>query len=425
MPVSRCSFALACAAILIVLIGATQALAFRVVRDNTDSQNGTKVFVVPYVFSSEATGFGWGIGGAMSGWPQEQAAVGGTVWRTSDKTDAIYLNLTDYQFSFAKRVFVTVHGMEASYDNMVSYPSGTGADGGRPGGNDSGKNSYYQGHGWDQWVEAEFTYVLPWGPYGDEPIHTYVTERGLLADGSVYNGEYNPFASGRSYLKAKPFYRKRWFQEEAPANSDVETMGIRFTWEYDNCDFVKDPSQGSTTIFRWYQGLENGRSDGWTSLEFDFSKYWSLGEGDLFKKRVVAFNFWTVDTPSWGYNDDGTVSGDSPYFMGAALGGYAKQRGFPFYRFHDKAAINYALEYRIIPRWNPLDSIKWFKWWELAPFVEVGRVARYWNPVDMLSDMKVSGGVGLRCMIHNAVFRMDIASSAEGANVWAMVNQPF
>jgi len=417
---------LACALIGATLsIGTQPASAFKIIRDNTDSQNGTKVLVLPYAFSSEASGFGYGIGGGISGWPQEQAVVGGTVWRTSDKTNAIYLNLTDYQLPFAKRIFMTIHGFEGSYDNMTSYSSGTSSDGARPGSNDSDRNSYHQDHGWDQWAEAEFSYVLPWGPFGDDPIHTYVTTSGILSEGSTYKGEYNPFTSGRSFFKIKPFYRKRWFRDDAPANSDIETAGARLTWEYDNTDFWYDPSEGSKTIFRWWQGMNTGSTDSWTSLEFDFSKFWSLGESGMFKKQVIAFNFWTIDTPSWDYKSDGTVKGDSPYYMGATLGGYIRQRGFPFYRFHDKAAINYALEYRVTPKWNPLKSYTWFRWWEVVPFIEVGRVARYWNPADLHTKMKVSGGAGLRMMILNSVIRLDAAASKEGMNVWAMVNQAF
>lgn len=414
-----------CVGIFLVSTGVPQPCsAFKVIRDNTDSHNGTRLLVVPYAFSSEATGLGYGIGASYSGWPQEQAIVGGTVWRTSDKTDAVYLNLTDFQLPFANRVFMTLHGFEGSYDNMVSYASGTG-DGKRPAENDSGRNSYYQGHGWDQWGEAVFTYVLPMGPFGDEPIHTYVTNRGLLADGSLYQGEYNPLTSGRSYVKAKPFYRKRWFQKNTPSARDVETAGMQLAWEYDNTDFSYDPSVGSKTIARIWQGLNTGSTDAWTAVEFDFSKFWALDESDWFKKKVVGFNFWTVDTPSWRNHSDGSVSGDSPYYMGASLGGYARQRGFPFYRFHDKSAINYSLEYRAMPRWSPLDSFPWFKWWEVVPFVEAGRVANYWSPVKMHSRMKFTGGVGVRAMVLNSVLRCDAAVSKEGMNVWAMINQTF
>ena len=66
---------------------------------------------------------------------------------------------------------------------------------------------------------------------------------------------------------------------------------------------------------------------------------------------------------------------------GATLGGLWRMRGFPAQRFSDKAAIYYALEYRMIPEWNPFNNWPWLQkyigieWMQFAPFVEVGRVA--------------------------------------------------
>ncbi|NDV20715.1 hypothetical protein GO013_14995 [Pseudodesulfovibrio sp. JC047] len=394
--------------------------AFKMVHDVSDPHEGPRLLVVPFGFKTEASGSGVGVGATYSGWPQEQAIIGGAAWKTFDRTDAIYLNLTDFQLPFAKRLFLMVHGFDSSYGNMVSYASGGGAAD-----NNSGKHDLYKGHGWDQWLEGELTYVMPWGPFGDELIHTYTTDKGILTKGSLYAGEFDPSVSGRSYFKIKPYYRHRWYRDSVSPNTDIETGGFRFTFEYDNSDFTYDPSEGSTTMLRLYQGIDAGKSDSWTGVELDFSSYWNLGASSWFAKQVVALNFWTVDTPSWNTHADGTVTGNSPYFMGAALGGYTHQRGYPFYRFHDKAAINYAVEYRVMPKWNPLGTFTWFKWWEVVPFAEVGRVAPYWNPRILHQDMKFSAGVGLRAMILNSVLRLDVAGSAEGANVWAMLNQSF
>jgi hypothetical protein len=120
------------------------------------------------------------------------------------------------------RLFITVHGMESSYDNMLSHPSGGNS---RPGGNSSGKNSGYAGHGWDQWVESEESYVLPWGPHGNNPIHTYTTTRGILTEGSLYEGTYDPFSSGRSYFKVKPFYLQTLLSKRKPAAPKAPTPG--------------------------------------------------------------------------------------------------------------------------------------------------------------------------------------------------------
>lgn len=182
----------------------------------------------------------------------------------------------------------------------------------------------------------------------------------------------------------------------------METACLRLTWEYNNTDFWYAPSEGSKTLVRLYQGVATGSTDHWTSLEVDFSSFWSQGDDLWFKKRIVGINLWGTDTPSWDEKNDGTRSGESPYFMGGSLGGYTRQRGYPFYRFHDKAAWNASAEYRLTPRWSPFDDYKWFKWWEVVPFVEAGRVAPYFNHEVFLKDLKFSGGIGLRMMVLNS-----------------------
>ena len=116
--------------------------------------------------------------------------------------------------------------------------------------------------------------------------------------------------------------------------------------------------------------------------------------------------------------------------MGASLGGYLRMRGYPLYRFQDKAAVYYGAEYRFIPRWNPLGTISWLRffsidWWQFVPFVEVGRVADQWSLKELHEDMKWDAGVGIRLMAAMVVVRGDMAYSPEGWHFWAMVGQAF
>ncbi len=69
-------------------------------------------------------------------------------------------------------------------------------------------------------------------------------------------------------------------------------------------------------------------------------------------------------------------------------------RGYPSQRFNDKAAIYYAAELRLIPRWNPFERWDWIQkyvgiqWLQFVPFVEVGRVSSSWSLDEQHSDMK-------------------------------------
>ena len=81
-------------------------------------------------------------------------------------------------------------------------------------------------------------------------------------------------------------------------------------------------------------------------------------------------------------------------------------------------------------RWNPLSGPRWLRflqsdWIQLAPFVEVGRVAGDYSLAELTSDLKADAGLGIRGMFAGGVARIDCGYSSEGLNIWAMFNQPF
>ena len=105
-------------------------------------------------------------------------------------------------------------------------------------------------------------------------------------------------------------------------------------------------------------------------------------------------------------------------------------RGFPAARFHDKAAIYYAAELRLIPDWNPIGRDSFLggleiDWLQFVPFVEVGRVADTWNASELHSDMKWDVGASLRVMARKAIVRVDVAVGEEGGALWLDIGHPF
>ena len=64
-------------------------------------------------------------------------------------------------------------------------------------------------------------------------------------------------------------------------------------------------------------------------------------------------------------------------------------------------------------------------WWQIVPFIEAGRVAPDYDSDLFIKDLKWSAGIGLRMMAFRVPVRLDIATSEEGASVWAMFAQPF
>ncbi len=202
-----------------------------------------------------------------------------------------------------------------------------------------------------------------------------------------------------------------------------------------NTDFPRNPKRGSRQLFNIQRDFGWFDSDnGWQVLEGSLSKYFDLGPSRHLRQQVIALNFWTADTPTWdsSHSEGGQrVFHRPPPFKGATLGGLWRMRAFPSTRFNDQAAIFYSAEYRMIPRWNPIAKIAWLQkhlqmaWWQLVPFVEVGRVAEKWTANELHSDMKWDVGLGLRAMVKGLVVRLDMAVSKEDFGVQMMVSQPF
>lgn len=229
----------------------------------------------------------------------------------------------------------------------------------------------------------------------------------------------------------RPFYRS---QSVGSSTLDLsqKTNGLDLSATWDNRDLVASPARGQSVAlklsrdFGWFDS-----SNSWTVLSGELDQYFSLGPSDWFRQRVVALDFWTSDSPTWRVQPDGAVAHRAPTYAGASLGGYWRMRGYPVQRFSDKAAIYYAAEYRMIPRWNPMKSWPWLQqrlgvqWVQLVPFLEVGRVAPSWDLGELHSSMKWDAGLGLRAIAKGIVLRVDVGGSPEGLAVAMMVSQPF
>ncbi len=204
---------------------------------------------------------------------------------------------------------------------------------------------------------------------------------------------------------------------------------------HDNTDFPINPSRGSSQYLAYHRDPGWGDEDlDWSFLEFEASKYFSLGASQWARQRIIALNAWTAYSPSWELetNEEGgqRVVDGAPFLEGARLGGFYRMRGFRDARFHDKAAVYGTAEYRYTLDYNPIRNVSWLKflsldWFQLVGYVEVGRVAPEYHLDELFDDMKSNVGFSLRALTGGVVVRADIAVSEEGSNFWVMVNHPF
>jgi hypothetical protein len=340
----------------------------------------------------------------------------------------------DIRTPFSERLFLDPRLSMEQPKNMAVYTDGSPEfPFERAGSNSSDKYNFLEGRGSDYFINLKFKYLFPIGHGTDNIINEYHVRDGFLTSRQPGGDLWNPFESGRTYFQVEPFYRRQSIETDFMKDA-VNTNGMKFSVLYDNTDFRINPSKGSSqkvTVGRDF-GLFDS-SDPWTVIEGQFSKYLSLGPAQGIRQQVLAFNCWTAETPTWkkaGVDENGkTIFRRPPIYAGARLGGVDRMRGYREDRFSDKAAIYYALEYRVIPNWNPFESGIWrrfeIEWIQGVLFAELGRVAEKWTVKELHSDMKWDVGVGLRIWAKNLIVRFDTAFSEESTRMYLMLGHPF
>jgi hypothetical protein len=420
-----------CLTAMIQLAFVLSALGQSIIRDVRDADNvESKLLVLPYAFYSPSYDLAIGVGAGIAGYPQEQARLFGTILGTTNATVVMVLGASDIQLPLLDRFFMDFMFQVGRYTEYRAYVNGNPVfPVQNAGANDSSKDNYFSGDSTYLRTDFKIRYLLPIGHGREHIIHTYTVDRGILVAGATGGENWNPLAGGRSYIEVVPFYRHRDLKMPT-GNETFNTNGLQGSVLYDNTDFTDNPSVGSITrlsVSRDFGLLDS--SDTWTVAQGEFSKFFSLGDTPTFRQRVIGLNVWTADSLSWQESDSSTGNAP-PYYSGATLGGFNRLRAYPESRFHDRSAIYYSAEYRVIPYWNPLGEIGLLKpleidWMQLVGFVELGRVAPSWNLSELHSNMKWDAGLGIRALMRKFVGRIDFAVSEEGGSVWAMVGQPF
>ncbi len=397
-----------------------------------DGKFEKKVLSVPYAFYNESFGLAGAYAYAVTGWPQKQSALISTAMVGTQASAMGFMMGKDIRVPYTRRLFLDAI-VQAGYfqENEIYIDGNEDFPDERAGSNDSDEDDFVESDGWDNFFRLRFKYLLPIGHGEHQIITTQVVDQGMLVDGATGGESWNPFVSGLTYLEVKPFYR--WQEVDSDeVQENVRTNGIELSLFRDNRDFKLNPSKGSALRLKFnrdFGWLDSSNS--WTVVDGEFDKYFSLGESDWFRQRVLAFDFWTAYSPTWNEKNDGEIENGAPSFAGATLGGLWRMRGYPSQRFSDKAAIYYAAELRLIPDWNPFENWDWIQkhigiqWLQFVPFVEVGRVAPDWGVERLHEDMKWSSGLGVRFWAKGLVARIDSAVSDEGFGVQMMVAQPF
>jgi len=388
---------------------------------------------LPYGFWNETFGLAAGYVYAVNGSPQPQAGMVASVMVGSEGSAMGFLMGQNIRpVRSLERLFVDPILSIGYFDNADVFIDGNpDFPDERAGSNDSDPDNFITGRGRDTFARARFKYLLPIGTGRERILPEFQFDKGILADGANGGDALNPWRNGLTYVELMPFFRSQNVENEL-VDIDQATNGVELGLFYDNRDIGSNPSRGESVRLRvardWGQFDSSGS---WTSLGAEADHYVSLGATEGWRQRVLALNAWTSYSPTWRVRPDGMVDNRPPAFSGATLGGLWRMRAFPAQRFNDKAGIYYSAELRLIPEWNPmvhfpaLQERVGIQWFQVVPFVEVGRVAPSWNVEELHSKMKWDAGCGVRAWARGLVARVDVAYSDEGFGVQMMVGQPF
>ena len=402
----------------------------------TDSSSSSQL--IPYGFFNSDVGGAVAAAWISKGVLQEQASTVANVWVGSEGAYQLFLSNNNIQLPFSDRLFVDSVFMYSNWEEVDSYQNGNpNFPNEIAGSNDSDEDNSVSATGEDLFGYISLRYLLPIGDGRGDPIHTFKLSDGLLMSGfEAGGGPWNPLKSGRTTLELRPFYRDQDFESDDTGEPfRNKTSGVKFILEYDNTDWYNNPTRGSRqelTIARDWGALDE--SPTWTAIQFRHSQFFNLGETKKARQRVLALDFWTSDLPTWNSShtdkNGREIFHRAPLFEGSTLGGLLRQRAYANDRFHDRSAINYSLEYRYTPRWNPMPEIPlinklYIPWWQWVAYVEVGRVADNWSVSDLHKDMKVSVGGGIRALVSGLIIRVDAGVSDEGGEIQMFFNHPF
>ncbi|HDM8239574.1 BamA/TamA family outer membrane protein [Vibrio campbellii] len=368
---------------------------------------------VPFYFSTETLGSTVGLAGVAKGVGQPQAALFG-MGLYSEK-DSYVGFLSAFNYALSSNLLFSTQMYQARFNDNPYYL-------GEQGSNSSSTEDKTVTNGDEENYKLEFKYLLPWGN---------VREHGLIgAFQPVRDVSFaSPVDSGVSSIIFTPFYSSR--ELDIYNDKKEEATGFSLTFDWDNRDSVRNTTRGSHTSFDLTTGAESLQSeDLWLKWEFQNSQYYSLGPlGDWFDQQVLAFDFYTADTPTWN-KCDGAVCARPPEQEQARLGGLYRLRGYTAGRYHGRSAIHYSAEYRVLPDWQPLDDIPLINyydlpWWQWVAFAEVGRVADDYDLKTLHEDMKWNVGGAVRFQVEGIVVRAEMAKGADEGTFRVMINQPF
>ncbi len=211
-------------------------------------------------------------------------------------------------------------------------------------------------------------------------------------------------------VKDIPFIRDRFRPEEVPGVNGFTTHAQKIGVQYSTLDSPTFPVSGLYGRFSVeFSSEELGSSDNYRHYEAEIKKFIPLREDRFITVIRGAYNQ--------------TLGSNVPFLERSILGGETSLRGYGRNRFIDSSYLLINLEERIrLFRWKVFNVNAD---WELAPFVDVGTVAKSLFRT-RTKNLEFNPGIGFRATVRpNIVGRVDVGFGNEGAAVFVGLGYPF
>ncbi|MEA1918523.1 MAG: BamA/TamA family outer membrane protein [Campylobacterota bacterium] len=425
------------------------ALSLSAAQFITQDVNATKKqsswIALPYIFSSESMGVTVGAVGIFSGLFQPQMTIVATAFvgseqevkkvsddniitQEEERAKGLVLGVNGYRPWFSNRLFISALGAYSYYPKKRLYIDGSHDSKKDLESEDVFEMTPLQTQGFNNWVNVNFRYVLPWGESRDSVLPLMTLRRGIVTNRDNRGGG-TPFVSGQTIVDTELFYTY-WSVDKLTPEPSYNSNGIRLKLDHDNTDYPANPARGYR--FNMMFSLDAGLGDStqsWNALEAEYAHFIPLENFSWTRHHVIALNTWSAYSPSWDKSkkmDDTQLDAHRPpMWEGARLGGWSRMRAYDSNRFNDKAALYFATEYRIIPQINPMRDQEWspipIDWFQVVLFAEAGRVAESYDLTTLMSDMHYDAGFSVRALAAKVPLRFEMAFGEEGSSMWVMI----
>ncbi|WP_394204367.1 hypothetical protein [Shewanella waksmanii] len=372
---------------------------------------------VPFVFSTETLSTTIGGAGVLKHAGQAQASLLGIGLYSKNDSWVTFLGANNYQLPTLDSWLFSAEYYRASYKEGIYFIDEQNLPAHHEPSHQAAQRIVTQGE--ESYAKLHMKYVLPWGRGAHGAVASLMPQTQALS--------WNPLESGVTSIQITPFSETQELQsyEYLPSQS----RGVKLKLDWDNRDNGKNSTRGGRTSLTFTRDFGADDRQSWTTWEFEQSAFFALGENDWFNNQIIALDFYIADTPTWNEQSDGEFH-RPPSFSGITLGGFNYLRGYSGGRFFGRSALLYRGEYRMLPKWQPLQTLPVFNlydipWWQWTVFAEAGQVADDFSMDELHKDMKWTLGAGVRFEVESVVVRTELAVGEEGNQFWVMVNQPF